>query len=122
MNLDDIIRSCAATFEKQIHKRLMQVLRQVAGKSTAQAPQFFSNSATDPTQNSVLSMTTWPLLKLKFTDLFFHFAPCATPKRVTSLRSHFRVIAHGQHSCFRRNVAAVASRWQLYFRFDRSEI
>ena len=28
--------------------------------------------------------------------------------------AHIRVIASGQHSLFRRNVAAVASRWQQY--------
>ena len=36
--------------------------------------------------------------------------------------AHLRVIAPGQHSSFRRNVAAVASHWQHYVRFDRSKI
>ena len=50
----------------------------------------------------------------------FIYTRCNTPKRVTSLRAHLRVsIAPGQHSSFRRNVAAVASRWQHCVRFDR---
>ena len=52
----------------------------------------------------------------------FHFTRCITPKRVTSLRVHLRVIAPKQSSFFQRNVAAVASRWQLCVRFDRPEI
>ena len=35
---------------------------------------------------------------------------------------HLRVIAPGQHSFFRRNVAAVASCWQHCVRFDRLKI
>ena len=33
-----------------------------------------------------------------------------------------RHCTYGQHSYFRKNVAAVASCWQLYVRFDRPEI
>ena len=36
--------------------------------------------------------------------------------------AHLRVIALGQHSSIRRNVAAVASHWQHCVRFDRREI
>ena len=36
--------------------------------------------------------------------------------------AHLRVTAPGQHSSFRRNVAAVASCWQHCVRFDRPEI
>ena len=39
------------------------------------------------------------------------------PKRVTSLRVHL-IIAPGQHSSFERNIAAVASRWQLRVWFE----
>ena len=52
----------------------------------------------------------------------FHYTRCSTPKGVTSLRAHLRVIAPGQHSSFQRNVAAVARRWQQCVRFDRPEI
>ena len=41
----------------------------------------------------------------------FHSTHCNTPKRGTSFGTH-RVTAPGQHSFFRRNIAAVASRWQ----------
>ena len=41
-------------------------------------------------------------------------------KRVTSWRGPYpRHCAHKQHSSFRSNVAAAASRWQHYIRFDR---
>ena len=36
--------------------------------------------------------------------------------------AHFHVIASGQYSFFRRNVARVASRWQHCVRFDRPKI
>ena len=52
----------------------------------------------------------------------FHYTRCNTPERVTSWRGLLRVIAPGQHSSFRRNVATVASRWQHCVRFDRPEI
>ena len=48
----------------------------------------------------------------------FHYTRCTTPKRVTGLRVHFRVIAPGQHSFFQRNIAAVASLWQHCVQFD----
>ena len=37
-------------------------------------------------------------------------------------KAHLRIIAPGQHSSFRRNVAEVASRWQHCVRFDRPKI
>ena len=42
------------------------------------------------------------------------------PKRVASLWTHLRVIATEQHSSFRRNVAAVASRGQHWFDFTET--
>ena len=36
--------------------------------------------------------------------------------------AHIRVVVPGQHKSLRRNVAAVASRWQHCVRFDRPEI
>ena len=47
-----------------------------------------------------------------FFNLIFHYARCNTPKHVTRLLANLRVIAPWQHSSFRRNIAAVASRWQ----------
>ena len=56
-------------------------------------------------------------------DLIFHYTRCITPKRATSLRSPSpRHCACGQRSSFRRNVAAVASRWHNCVQFDRPEI
>ena len=55
------------------------------------------------------------------TNQIFHYTPWITPKRVTSLRGRLRVIALGLRSFFRRNVAAVASRWQHCDRFERPE-
>ena len=52
----------------------------------------------------------------------FHYTRCITPKRVTTFRAHPRIIAPGQHNFIRRNIAAVASRWQHCVRFDRPEI
>ena len=52
----------------------------------------------------------------------FHYTRWITPKRVTSWRAYLRVVAPGQHSSFRRKVAAVASRWQHCVRFDWPEI
>ena len=52
----------------------------------------------------------------------FHYTRCIMPKRVTSCPGPSRVIAPGQHSFFRRNVAAMTSRWQHRVRFDRFEI
>ena len=59
-------------------------------------------------------------LLLKILQMVMYFASrhlgqvtrCITPKRVTSRRAHLRVIAPAQNSSFRKNVAAVASRWQ----------
>ena len=45
---------------------------------------------------------------------------CRSVKRVCGLNP--RVIAPGQHSSFRRNVAVVSSRWQRCIRFDRPDI
>ena len=36
--------------------------------------------------------------------------------------AHLRIIAPGQHSSIKRNVATVASHWQHCVRFDRPEI
>ena len=36
--------------------------------------------------------------------------------------AYLRVIERGKHSSFRRNAAAVTSRWQLCVRFNRPEI
>ena len=52
----------------------------------------------------------------------FRCTRCITPKRETSWRAHIRVIALRQLSFFRRDVAAVASRWQFGVRFDRPEV
>ena len=52
----------------------------------------------------------------------FDYARCIKPKRVTSLRAHFHLIAPGQHSFFRTIVTTVGSRWQNCVRFDRPEI
>ena len=43
-------------------------------------------------------------------------------KRVTSWRGQLRAIASEQDNSFRRNVAAVASRWQHCVQFDRPKI
>ena len=48
-----------------------------------------------------------------FSNQVFHYSRCIAPKRVTSWRGpSSRQFACGQHSSLRRNVAAVASRWQ----------
>ena len=53
----------------------------------------------------------------------FCYTRYITPKGVASLQGPSpRHCASGQHSFFKRNVAAVASCWQHYVRFDRSEI
>ena len=52
----------------------------------------------------------------------FHDTRCTTPKRVTSFRSPSPRHCARQHSSFRRNVAAVASRWQHCIQFDRPKI
>ena len=51
----------------------------------------------------------------------FHYVCCITPKRVTSLRGPFLRHCAGQHSSFRRNVAAAASCRQHCIRFDQRE-
>ena len=52
----------------------------------------------------------------------FYYTRCITPKSVTNLRVHLRVIAPAQNNSIGRNVAAVASRWQLRVWFYRPEI
>ena len=48
---------------------------------------------------------------------------CEMMKLLLSIhRAHLRVIAPGQHSFFRRNVSAMASRLQHCVQFDRLEI
>ena len=49
----------------------------------------------------------------------FHYTCCVTSKRDASLLGPFPRHARGQRS---RNVAAVASHWQRWFRFDQPEI
>ena len=69
-------------------------------------------------------------LKFEFTismtdkwNQIFYYTRCFTPKRVTSWRGPYpRHCTDGQHSSFRRNAVAVASRWQHCVRFDRPEI
>ena len=59
---------------------------------------------------------------MKIANQIFHYTCCFTPKHVTSLRNLSpRHCACGQHSSFRRNVAAVASRRQHCVRFNRPE-
>ena len=50
----------------------------------------------------------------------FHSTRCNTSERVRSWRAHLRVIAPVQCKSFRRNVAAVASRWQYCFELTGS--
>ena len=53
-------------------------------------------------------------MSLHQSNQIFHYTSCITRKRVTSLRGpSLRYCACGQRSVFRRNVAAVASRWQF---------
>ena len=57
----------------------------------------------------------------------FHYARCITLRKSGKsvyrvCGSHLHVIEPKQHSAFRRNVAAVASRWQHCVQFDWSEI
>ena len=51
-----------------------------------------------------------------FQNQIFHCTRCVMPKRVTSWRGHLDVFAPEQPSFSRRNVSAVASRWQLSVR------
>ena len=65
----------------------------------------------------VLTINFLALLKV---NQIFHYNRCITPKCVTSRWGPFPHHAPGQHSSFRRIIAAVASRWQYCERFDRS--
>ena len=61
--------------------------------------------------------------QIKSVKQFFHCTACTTPKSVTSLRGPSpRLCACGQQSHLRRNVTAVASRWQHCVRLDRPDI
>ena len=64
-----------------------------------------------------------------YSNQIFPYTRCITLKPVTSLRGpsprHCATAPSqhsSQHSSFRRNIAAVASRWQDYIRFDRPGI
>ena len=55
--------------------------------------------------------------------IIFHYTRCITPTRVTSRQGPSPYhCACGQYSVFRINVAAVASRWQHWVQFGRSEV
>ena len=60
----------------------------------------------------------WYLHYAVKSNQMFHYTRYISPKHVTSLRGYLRVIAPRQHSSFRRNVTAVASRWLHYVWFD----
>ena len=56
-------------------------------------------------------------------NLPIDYSGVITSKRVTNLQAHFwRHSAQAEYIYFWRNVAVVASRWQLCARFDRPEI
>ena len=73
-------------------------------------------------QSKTLFLWLWLQCFVGASNQIFHYTCCITPKRVTSLQAHLRVIAPGQHSSLRRNVASVASRWQHCVQFDGPEI
>ena len=72
---------------------------------------FFLLSKTPVSKREVLNIKLNPFLKqyVKSNSLL---CLLITPKRVTSLMTHLRVIAPGQHSSFQTNFVAMASRWQ----------
>ena len=100
---------------------------------------YFSNYCTLPTCWKTFFTLTWQLSKwvaqryvlidthlsakvdlfpMKISNQIVHYTRCITPKRITSLRAHLRVIAPGQNSSFRKNVAAVATLCSIWPAWD----
>ena len=73
-------------------------------------------------KSSVLVLLEFWMKNFQINSYHLLYTRCNTPKRVTSLRGPSPRHCARATSFFRRNVAAVASRWQHCVRFDRPEI